>query len=134
MTHPRSLSWCSREEGWRSVTRHLAAEDSVTVDHALKEVLNAIWKAVRLRSLIDPELAYEKHRALKLLVEKGVVVVEPEETYLDDAFRIAMEAGLTVYDALYLAQARRRRARLLTCNTRQAKTARKLGIDTVLLA
>jgi len=123
-----------REEGWESVTKHLAAEESITVDHALKEVLNAVWKAARLRGLIDPGLAYEKHRALMLLVEKGVVHVEPEEAYLDDAFRIAMEAGLTVYDSLYLAQAGRRQAKLLTCDTRQAKAAEEQGIDVVLLA
>ncbi|AEM38423.1 PilT protein domain protein [Pyrolobus fumarii 1A] len=122
-----------REEGWEKARDLLASSTAVTVDHALKEVLNAIWKAVR-RGLIGHREAREKARALTILVEKGVVTVEPEDSVLTDAFRLALETGITVYDALYVALALAKKATLATCDARQAEAARQVGVNTRLLA
>ena len=121
-----------REEGWEKVAELLAREDAVTVDHALKEVLNAIWKAYRLRHLITRDEAEEKRAALERLAGR-VVEVEPEERYLPEAFRIALDTGITVYDALYIAQARAKKAKLATSDAKQARIASSLGIDAILI-
>ncbi len=118
-----------REEGWEKARDLLASDTVVTVDHALKEVLNAIWKAVR-RRLIGYSEAREKARALTMLVERGVVVIEPEEAVLIDAFGLALETGITVYDALYIALALAKKAALATCDARQAEAAREVGVET----
>ncbi len=122
-----------REEGWRLVHRSLSREQAVTVDHALKEVLNAVWKAARLRGLIPRRLALEKEALLHTMVEKGVLRVEDERHYLRDAFRIALDTGLTVYDSLYIAQAKTHQAPLLTSDTRQAEAAASLGVKPMLI-
>ena len=57
--------------------------ESISVDHVIKEVGNAIWKAY-VRELMEIN-----------------VNVEREEEYLIEAFEIAVENNITLYDALY---------------------------------
>ncbi len=120
-----------REEGWERVLELLRREEAYTVDHALKEVLNAVWKACRPRRLISMEEAQEKLRILELLAEK-VVIVEEETRYLREAFRIALETGLTLYDSLYVAQAAAKRATIATSDAKQAEAARQAGVEVLL--
>ncbi|WP_243671687.1 type II toxin-antitoxin system VapC family toxin [Vulcanisaeta sp. JCM 16161] len=66
------------------------------------------------------------------LVDTGVIVLEPEEQYMPDAFMIALRNDITVYDSLYIAQALKR-GTLLTSDKEQASVARKLGISVILM-
>ena len=52
--------------------------------------------------------------------------------YMDDAFTIALEEGVTVYDALYIAQARVKGG-LATADAAQAEVAEKLGVKVVIV-
>ncbi len=122
-----------REEGWQLVRHYLLEEQCITVDHAVKEVLNAVWKAAVARRLITVKEAVEKHDVLQRLIGAGVVAVEPEQVYISEAFRIALEKSITVYDALYIAQAIRRKARLLTADHAQASIAESLGVKAILV-
>lgn len=122
-----------KEKGWRSIAQHLVAEKTVTLDQALRETLNAVWKAVDIHGVIDRATAVEKYEALMRLVRSRVIVVEDETRYLYRALEIAIDKRITVYDALYIAQAASHKARLLTCDGRQAEVAGELGIETILL-
>ncbi len=117
-----------RESGWRRVEDYLRG-DAYTLDHVMKEVANAIWKHAVLRHVISVELALELYHALKSLAS-DVLVVEDQDKYLDKAFRIAVSEKVTVYDALYIAQALDKGS-LLTADEKQARAARKLGVETV---
>lgn len=117
-----------KEPGWRRLARHLTY--SVTVDLAAEEAANAIWKAYRLRGLVDREAALKLYRLLRRLL--GVnVLLEPGERYLDTAFTVALDHGLTVYDALYVALALEKGLPLLTLDEKQARVAEKLGVRVV---
>ena len=117
-----------KEPGWRRLARHLTY--SVTVDLAAEEAANAIWKAYRLRGLVDREAALKLYRLLRRLL--GVnVLPEPGERYLDTAFTVALDHGLTVYDALYVALALEKGLPLLTLDEKQARVAEKLGVRVV---
>jgi len=96
------------------------------VDHVVKEVANAIWKHSTLHNRIDSDTALELYRVLKMLI-RGVVVLEPQDRYLDEAMRIALETKVTVYDTLYIAQALSK-GELLTADSQQARVAKRLGI------
>ena len=115
-----------RERGWESVEPHLE-RGAYSLDLAIKEVANAIWKHAVARRRIGLETARKLYRALRLLVDEGVVVLEPEERYVDEAFEIALSTGLPVYDALYVAQARAKGG-LVTADEGQARVARSLGV------
>ncbi len=59
-------------------------------------------------------------------------MIEPEDAYLEAALQIALEHGTTLYDSLYLAQARRY-GELLTSDGRQAEVAERLGVKVYLV-
>lgn len=79
--------------------------------------------------LEDVEVAVRRYELLVELVRSGVVVLESELKYLEKAFRIAIENGVTVYDSLYVAQARELGAQLLTSDQKQVEVAMKLGVN-----
>ena len=71
-----------------------------------------------------------KNILLKLIREE-IIKVESQNKYLDHAFKIALNNGITIYDALYIAQAVEKQAELLTSDKKQAITAEKQGVDTI---
>ncbi len=64
------------------------------------------------------------------LVETQVIVLERKDKYLKRALKIALDNGVTVYDAydaLYITQAEEH-GETLTSDEKQAKAAESLGI------
>ncbi len=118
-----------REENWRDVRNHLLNEP-YSLNLALAEVSNAIWKHSVLYGRISREQANKMFKALEKLRE--VVVFEPFEKYLEDAVKIAMDKNITVYDALYIAQAKKI-GKLLTSDDKQRKIAEEIGIDVIFI-
>jgi len=121
-----------REPLWEKVERHMLEEDVYSVDHMLKEVLNAVWKNCVLLKLFDENTALEKLEVL-IMLTKDVIHIEPESQYLEKAFQIALKHSITVYDALYVAQALKLGAALLTSDKGQGEVARKEGVERVFL-
>ncbi len=114
-----------REDNWKKVREYLLDEPySLTL--ALAEVSNAIWKHHVLYKEISDGDAKIMFDALKKL--RDVVVFEPFEKYLEEAMKISIEEKITIYDALYLAQAKKLNS-LLTSDEKQWKVARKMGIN-----
>jgi len=118
-----------KEAGWEAVAGYLV--NSLSVDHVLKEVSNAIWKAFR-RGFIDVEDSTRKFSALITLLRANLELVNEVEI-LPSAFDLALKHGITVYDALYVELAREKGLPLVTCDETQAKVARDEGVEIVLL-
>ncbi|MCD6368455.1 MAG: type II toxin-antitoxin system VapC family toxin [Thermoproteales archaeon] len=116
-----------REEGWEELAEYMVY--TVSVDHVVKEVVNAIWKAAYLRRLINDKEAHKAYILLKTMIGKNILL-EPELKYIDSAFEISMTLGIPIYDALYLALASTKKLPLLTLDTRQRNIATRLGITT----
>ncbi len=114
-----------REENWKRVREYLL-DDPYSLTLALAEVSNAIWKHHVLYKAISNKEAGIMLEALKKLKE-DVVIFEPFEDYLEDAVNIAFDWGIPIYDALYLAQAKRYGS-ILTSDEKPWKIAKKLGI------
>ena len=110
---PSLAKYVLREAGWREVRRALE-EETVSVDHVLKEVANAIWKKAVILKLESVEAAWRRLHVLLKLVEERVVVVVDEQKYLGEAFKIAVEKEVRVYNALYIEQSIKLRAALVT--------------------
>ncbi len=117
-----------REEGWKKLAKHLKL--CVSVDLAVKEVANAIWKACIVRGFLTQKQALEALNLLTALIGKNLLL-KPEEEYLEEAFKTALKTGLTVYDSLYIALALREKIPLLTLDKQQGKVAEKLGVKVV---
>ena len=115
-----------KEKEWLKVEEYLSKE-ACSIDHVIKEVANAIWKHTAIYSRVSEETAETLYRILKKLVKENIVKIESQDKYIDEAFKIALQNKITVYDALYLAQAKHY-GKLLTSDMKQAKIAKKLGI------
>jgi len=116
-----------KEHNWRNI-RKVLEEEAISLDHVVKEVANAIWKRSVVLNQEPPDVARTRLQLLKRLVNEAVVGIENELEYLDKAFEIAVENGITVYDALYIAQAIAHNAELLTSDKKQAEGAKRLGL------
>lgn len=117
-----------KEPGWERLAEYLKL--CVTIDLALKEVLNAVWKDVAVRKTMGIDIAAQLMEILFSMV--GVNIdVEPEIKYLPKAFEIALKTGVTVYDALYIALGMERKLPLATLDEKQAKAAQALGVKTI---
>ncbi|RLF02439.1 MAG: PIN domain nuclease [Thermoprotei archaeon] len=116
------------EEGWSRVAEHLRRGPLLSVDHLLKECGNAIWRHAYLCGAIDAGLARKLFRRLLRAVEAGVIMLEHEAAYLDEALRISLEHGIALYDNIYVAQALKAGA-LLTSDERQAEAAERAGAE-----
>lgn len=121
------------EENWERVGAYIREKRPLySVDHALKEVGNALWKHCHLRKILGRDEATRLYGALLKLVGTGVVILEPETDYLEAALQLALDHGVTLYDSLYLAQARRL-GELITSDERQAEVAAELGVEVHLI-
>ena len=114
-----------REENWKEVRNYLT-EGTYSIELALAEVSNAIWKHHILYKKISRDEAWIMFDALKKIKE-DVVIFEPFEDYLKNAMEIAIDENIPVYDALYLAQTKKYGS-LLTSDEKQWEIAKKLGI------
>lgn len=121
------IKYLLREPG-RKVVEHYLIAGVHSVDHLVKEVSNAIWKHAVLHKRISKKSARDLYMVLLKLIESGIIVVEPQEKYLKEAFEIALNHETTVYDSLYIAQAKANHMELVTSDRRQADIARHLGV------
>jgi predicted nucleic acid-binding protein len=92
-----------------------AAHDYVAPDLLFSEAGNAVWKKVRRKEL-DPD------EGRQLVVDLARVPVETVVTrsLLQDALALALIAGITVYDAMYLTLAVRLETEVVTADDRFA--------------
>ncbi|MGC8848986.1 MAG: type II toxin-antitoxin system VapC family toxin [Candidatus Bathyarchaeia archaeon] len=60
-----------------------------------------------------------------------VIKIEDEDIYLDEATSTAFNQKITIYDALYIAPAKKRGLPPLTPDRRQTEAAEKEGVETI---
>jgi len=121
------VAFVLEEPGWENYIDIL--EYCFTVDHAVKEVLNAIWKSYR-NGVLSLEEAVLKSQVLKKMINVNVLLFD-EVDLLDEAFKISLGHNITVYDALYIALALKLRKPFATLDLRQRRVAEALGLNLV---
>jgi predicted nucleic acid-binding protein len=118
-----------KEPGWERLAE--VVKMCVTVDLAVKEVLNTIWRDYYVRRTISLDTAIRLQQVPSSMI--GInILVEPEDKYISRAFEIALKTGTTVYDALYMALALEKNMPLVTLDEKQAKAAETLGVKTII--
>jgi predicted nucleic acid-binding protein len=121
------VAFVLEEPGWENYIDIL--KYCFTVDHAVKEVLNAIWKSYR-NGILSLEEAVLKSQVLKKMINVNILLFN-EVDLLDDAFKISLGHNITVYDALYIALALKLRKPFATLDLRQRRVAEALGLNLV---
>jgi predicted nucleic acid-binding protein len=117
-----------KEEGWDRV-REIIIKRPYTLELAVKEVANAIWRRVSLLKDINIEKAITLLNDL-LELKKKLLIIEPQDIYIKQAFEIAVKEKITIYDALFMAQAFMKQATLISSDKEQCEIAEKLDIKT----
>jgi len=118
-----------KEPGWERLAG--VVKMCITVDLAVKEVLNTIWRGYHVRRTISLDTAMRLQQVLSSMT--GInILVEPEDKYVSRAFEIALKTGTTVYDALYIALALEKNTPLVTLDEKQAKAAETLGVKKII--
>jgi len=117
-----------KEENWREVKKYLIM-GVYSVDHIVKEVSNAIWKHSVFFNRITKDNAILLYKQLKRMLEEEILILDPENLYIDKALEISLNYKITFYDSIYLAQALKY-GELLTSDQKQAEISKKLNIKT----
>jgi predicted nucleic acid-binding protein len=118
-----------REEGWEGI-RDVISRKPYTLELAMEEVANAIWRRITLLADISIEKAFTLLSDL-LEMKKTLLIVEPQDHYLNQALKIAVENKISIYDALFIAQAITKQATLVSSDREQCRVAEKLNIEVI---
>jgi len=110
------------------VLRESLLEEIVTLDPAVKEVANVLWKKV-----IRGEMGLENAVSIVEDLVSGVIPLYRQEQFLSEALRIATRNRITVYDSLFIALAKYLGAALVTLDKGQADAASREGVETEVL-
>lgn len=119
-----------RDEHWELVRDQLATEPC-SLDLALAEVANAIWKHQVIYGRISAREASLFYEALRKL-GADVLVLEPFAGYLTAAIELGIKEKLSIYDALYLVQAQKYGS-IVTSDEPQRTIAVNLGLEVVFI-
>jgi len=123
-----------KEEGWERLIPYLDPDaEPCSVDLLIIETANAIWKYVERFKRIDEDQGLNLLERVMKLVEENVLRLESASSYLREALKISLRYGITVYDSLFIAQARSLNVKLITSDRKQIEVAQDLGVETVLI-
>jgi len=123
-----------KEEGWEKLIPYLDPDaEPCSVDLLIVETANAIWKYVERFKRIDEDQGLNLLERVMRLVEEGVLRLESASSYLRRALEISLRYGITVYDSLFIAQARSLDAKLVTSDRKQVEVAQDLGVETIFI-
>jgi predicted nucleic acid-binding protein len=118
------IAFFLREKCWEGLRPYM--KETISIDHIIKEFYNAVWKATYLLKTLDHKSAYNVIKLFNIYLEKNIII-EPETKYIDKAFSIALEKGISIYDALYIALAISKKMPLLTLDEKQKNAALELS-------
>ena len=122
------VKYLVREEGWFKVRKYLE-EGCITLDFAIKEVLNVVWKRVAVGEL-DESYAC---KVVSLFLKSEIVKKVDQEQFMQKAFLIAVRNRITVYDSLFIALAKENNIPLLTSDKKQAEAAERENVKVILV-
>lgn len=119
-----------RDEASARAEKVIEDHSPVTVDIAMAEVANVAWK--RTAFFDEPKSGAFRAMSLSRDFILGVCEVIPSQELLDEAFEIATENQLTIYDSLFVAASVKTNVPLFTADRRLYERTREKN-DVILL-
>lgn len=117
------VKFFSREQGWEKARSYVA--ESATIYLAVVELASALLKKT-LRNEIEESTALE---FLKEYSEKAIML--DQTRYINSAFRISISRNITIYDSLFIAAALQEGYDFVSCDEKQIKVAKSLGLKVI---
>ena len=122
------VKYIVKEPGWRRIEEFISA-GCITVDLALKELCNALWKRV-MRKELDESLAI---KLMNTILTRRIVRIYPQEPLLVETLKLSTNISLPIYDVIYIVLARKLKSELITSDKEQAERAEELGVFSILV-
>ena len=122
------IKYIVKEPGWKKVQEFILA-GCITVDLALKELANALWKRV-MRKELNVGLAV---KLMNTILTRRIVRIYPQESLLVEALKLSTNTSLPIYDAIYIVLVRELKTELITSDVEQAKKAEELSVFPILV-
>ncbi|MGD0729218.1 MAG: type II toxin-antitoxin system VapC family toxin [Candidatus Micrarchaeaceae archaeon] len=117
------VKFFSKEPGWENVREHIA--EALTIHLAIIELSSALSKKF-LKGEIEENTALE---ILEEYSEKAILL--DERSYINSAFKLSTSKNITIYDSFFIAAALQEGCALVSCDEKQIKVAKALGIKVV---
>ena len=117
------VKFFSEEPGWEALREYLYTP--ISIELSMKELGSALLKKVRKNEL-DQKAAIEvldRYPSTFRFVE--------QKKSISSAFEIAKKYNTSIYDAMFIAAAKKDGYELITCDNFQAEVARKVGVKTI---
>jgi predicted nucleic acid-binding protein len=111
-----------KEEGWKDISA-LLMKGTYATELVITESCNSVLTALR-RSRITEREAEETISTLMSFTNTNINIL-PQEEIIEDGFKLAKENGLSMYDAIYIALAKKMDATLASRDPRQIEAARR---------
>jgi len=122
------LGYVFKEPG-RETIRKFLDKGVISIDLIKKEALNAIITRRKMAEITEKEYQAMMN-ATKMLTNVNIEAMD-QNTILEEATEIAVRKGTTIYDALYIALAKKHQYKLLTLDKQQAEIATQVGVQTL---
>lgn len=118
--------YINKELDWEKVEKRLADDAVSTLEFALLEVGNSVWKRVYKKE-IPVENALGAYREfVQSIFEEGLVTLLPAESSLmNDSLELATHEKITMYDSAFIELAKKNKCELITSDEKQRDAAKK---------
>ena len=116
----------NKEENWQEIAKKLVSEQCSTLEFAVLEVGNSVWKRV-LRKEISKNEAIDVYKEfIRAVFEDGLVrPLSTESDLLDASLEFALQEKLTMYDSAFIEIAQRNKCGLITSDEKQSDASKK---------
>lgn len=119
------VAYLLEEDGFESI-RGLLFDQVNSTSLLVKESFNALLEARKIGRIGSEEA--EKILEVVLTLLGANIKIHPQEDLMRSAFNIATDHGITIYDSVYLALAKKLDGSLASRDKKQMEVARKVGI------
>nr|WP_084742605.1 type II toxin-antitoxin system VapC family toxin [Sulfurisphaera tokodaii] len=116
----------TKEKGWEKITEIL--KDAETLDFALVEVSNVVWKKVVLTRELTEQDAIKAVTIIKEYLPQ-LLTLNKSVNLIERAMEISVKEKIPIYDSLYIALAERKGSKLVTGDKKQHEIAKKYVIS-----
>lgn len=117
------VKFFSRETGWEKVKNYIA--EALTIQLAIVELSSALSKKV-MKNEVQENTALE---ILNEYSEKAILL--DQRRYINSAFKLSINRNISIYDSFFIAAALQEGCDLVSCDEKQMKVAKSLGIKIV---
>ena len=118
--------YVNKEQRWEEVEARLAAKETSTLDFAMHEVGNSVWKRVLKKEVSNQDALATYKDFVRAVFEDGLVIlVQANSDLLNASLELAIQEKTATYDSAFIELAHKNKCELITSDERQHFISKK---------